>query len=128
MSFSFLAMSSPFLVAGLFVWTLCLGGLVVGAVDSFLGLIVFVVYVGGALVIFSYCFMLTPLQESSTNFTAWSLPALCVALSGPSVAHSSLYEFYWVSCLLVSVGVLLFVVMVCVVDLIDFSEGAMRVL
>lgn len=68
--FSFLVIGSPFLVGMLFVATLLLGRLVVGTVDRFLGLIVFVVYVGGALVLFSYCFILTPLQETSTSFTA----------------------------------------------------------
>lgn len=67
--FSFLVVRSPFLVGGLFVASLLLGGLIVGTVDRFLGLIVFVVYVGGALVLFSYCFMLTPLQESSIRIT-----------------------------------------------------------
>nr|AKS04327.1 NADH dehydrogenase subunit 6 [Parasagitta elegans] len=124
---SFLFVSSPFMVALLFVSTLLLGGLVVGSLDSFLGLIVFVVYVGGALVLFSYCFMLTPLQESSVSGSTWALPALCLSLGGPSVSTGSLYEFYWVSSLLVSVGVLLFVVMISVVALIDFSEGSMRV-
>nr|AKS04338.1 NADH dehydrogenase subunit 6 [Parasagitta elegans] len=128
MVLSFIFVGSPFLLGMLFVATLFLGGLIGGAVDSFLGLIVFVVYVGGALVLFSYCFMLTPLQETSASFTAWALPTLCLALGGAPVAHSTLYEFYWVSCLLMSVGVLLFLVMVCVVSLIDFSDGAMRVL
>lgn len=124
---SFLFVRSPFLVAILFVATLFLSRFVVGGEDGFLGLIVFVVYVGGALVLFSYCFILTPLQETSNRFTACALPALCLALAGPKVSHRSLYEFYWVSCLLVSVGVLLFVVIICVVALVDFSEGAIRV-
>nr|AKS04241.1 NADH dehydrogenase subunit 6 [Parasagitta elegans] len=125
--FSMLLISSPFIVALLFVVILFLGSLVAGTVDSFLGLVIFVVYVGGALVLFSYCFMLSPLQDSSTSFTIWALPTLCLTIGGPTVDRSSLYEFYWVSSLLVSVGVLLFVVMVCVVALIDLSEGAMRV-
>lgn len=66
----FIFVDSPFLLGILFVSTLFLGGIVVGSVDRFLGLIVFVVYVGGALVLFSYCFILTPLQESSARFTA----------------------------------------------------------
>ena len=64
---SFVFVGSPFLLGILFVSTLFLGGLVVGALDGFLGLLVFVVYVGGALVLFSYCFILTPLQQSSTR-------------------------------------------------------------
>ena len=69
-TFLFLCVNSPFLVGGLFVALLLLAAIIVGCVDSFLGFIVFVVYIGGALVLFSYCFILTPLQESSVSFTA----------------------------------------------------------
>lgn len=65
----YIGATRPFVLAVLFVAILLLGGLVVGTADRFLGLIVFVVYVGGALVLFSYCFILTPLQESSTIYS-----------------------------------------------------------
>lgn len=67
--FCYMGATRPFILAVLFVAILLLGRLVVGSVDRFLGLIVFVVYVGGALVLFSYCFILTPLQESLTSFS-----------------------------------------------------------
>nr|AKS04423.1 NADH dehydrogenase subunit 6 [Parasagitta elegans] len=126
--FLYMSLSSPFIVAILFVFTLAVASLVVGCVDSFLGFVVFVVYVGGALVLFSYCFMLTPIQDTSTPMPTAAFPALLLSLSTPLVSHTALYEFYWVSSLLVSVGVLLFIVMLCVVSLVDFSQGAMRVL
>nr|AKS04467.1 NADH dehydrogenase subunit 6 [Parasagitta elegans] len=126
--FLYMALSSPFIVAILFVFTLALASLVVGCVDSFLGFVVFVVYVGGALVLFSYCFMLTPIQDTSTPMPTAAFPMLLLSLSSPLVSHTALYEFYWVSSLLVSVGVLLFIVMLCVVSMVDFSQGAMRVL
>ena len=37
------------------------------------------------------------------------------------------YEFYWVSNLLVLIGLLLFVVMLRVVEIVDFSRGSIRV-
>ena len=126
--FLYIVLSSPFVVAMLFVVTLLLSSLVVGSADRFLGFIVFVVYVGGALVLFSYCFMLTPLQDRRTPLPASCLPVLFISVRAPLWSHGSLYEFYWVSSLLVRVGVLLFIVIVCVVSLIDFSQGSMRVL
>nr|AKS04165.1 NADH dehydrogenase subunit 6 [Parasagitta elegans] len=128
LGFLFMSLSSPFIVAILFVFTLAVASLVVGCADSFLGFVVFVVYVGGALVLFSYCFMLTPIQDTSTPVPAAAFPVLVLSLSSPLASHTVMYEFYWVSSLLVSVGVLLFVVMLCVVSLVDFSLGAMRVL
>nr|AKS04434.1 NADH dehydrogenase subunit 6 [Parasagitta elegans] len=128
LGFLYMSLSSPFIVAILFVFTLAVASLVVGCVDSFLGFVVFVVYVGGALVLFSYCFMLTPIQGTSSPVPTAAFPVLVLSLSSPLASHSVMYEFYWVSSLLVSVGVLLFVVMLCVVSLVDFSLGAMRVL
>nr|AKS04412.1 NADH dehydrogenase subunit 6 [Parasagitta elegans] len=128
LGFLYMSLSSPFIVAILFVFTLVVASLVVGCVDSFLGFVVFVVYVGGALVLFSYCFMLTPIQDTSTPVPSAAFPVFVLSISSPLASHTVMYEFYWVSSLLVSVGVLLFVVMLCVVSLVDFSQGAMRVL
>ena len=81
--FLYMLLSSPFVVAMLFVVTLLLSSLVVGSTDSFLGFIVFVVYVGGALVLFSYCFMLTPLQDRRTPLPASCLPVLFIRVRVP---------------------------------------------
>lgn len=123
-----LIVTSPFAVASLFVVFLGVRGLLVGTLDRFLGFIVFIVYLGGALILFSYCLILTPLQETSGRVPTACTPLALLFVGCPMLSHSALYEFYWVSSLLVSVGVLLFIVMLCVVSLIDFSRGSMRVL
>ena len=92
--FLYISLSSPFIVAILFIFTLAVARLVVGCVDSFLGFVVFVVYVGGALVLFSYCFMLTPIQDTSTPIPTAAFPVLLLSLSSPLVSHTALYEFY----------------------------------
>nr|AKS04387.1 NADH dehydrogenase subunit 6 [Parasagitta elegans] len=127
LGFMFVLVSSPFAAALLFVMTLLLVSVMVGAMDSFLGLIIFIVYLGGALVLFSYCFMLTPLQNSKDSFPTLLLTITFVGANSPLLSQGAVYEFYWVSSLLLSVGLLLFIVMLCVVALIDFSQGSMRV-
>ena len=107
--------------------TLALTAGVVGSLERFLGLVVFVIYVGGAIVLFSYCFMLTPLQEGGEPLPLFPLPLVIVlGLGGPPLL-SPLYDFYWVLALLLLVGVLLFIVMVRVVDVLDFGRGSLRV-
>lgn len=123
----FLALQSPFAVGGLFLCTLALTAGVVGSLERFLGLVVFVIYVGGAIVLFSYCFMLTPLQEGGEPLPLFPLPLVIVlGLGGPPLL-SPLFDFYWVLALLLLVGVLLFIVMVRVVDVLDFGRGSLRV-
>ena len=123
----FLVLQNPYAVGGLFLCTLALTAGVVGSLERFLGLVVFIIYVGGAIVLFSYCFMLTPLQEGGEPLPLFPLPLVIVlGLGGPPFL-SSLYDFYWVLALLLLVGVLLFVVIVSVVDVLDFGRGTMRV-
>jgi len=123
----FLVLQNPYAVGGLFLCTLALTAGVVGSLQSLLGLVVFIVYIGGALVLFSYCFMLTPLQDGGEPLPLFPLPLVIVlGLGGPPLL-STLYDFYWLLALLLLVGVLLFVVIVRVVDVLDFGRGALRV-
>lgn len=123
----FLVLQNPYAVGGLFLCVLALTAGVVGSLERFLGLVVFVIYVGGAIVLFSYCFMLTPLQEGGEPLPLFPLPLVIVlGLGGPPLL-TSLYDFYWVLALLLLVGVLLFIVMVRVVDVLDFGRGSLRV-
>lgn len=94
LGFLFLSLSSPFEIAGLFVLTLSVASLLVGRADSFLGFIVFVVYVGGALVLFSYCLMLTPIQKSGSKGGSACLPVLLFGFAAPLPCHCLIYDFY----------------------------------
>ena len=123
----YLVLQNPYLVGLLFLATLALTAGVVGRMERLLGLVVFIIYIGGAMVLFSYCFMLTPLQEGDEPFPLHPLPLLVLlGLGGPPLL-SSLYDFYWVLSLLLLVGLLLFVVIVSVVEVIDLGRGTIRV-
>ena len=123
----YLVLQNPYTVGLLFLATLALTAGVVGSMERLLGLVVFIIYIGGAMVLFSYCFMLTPLQEGDEPFPLHPLPLLVLlGLGGPPLL-SSLYDFYWVLSLLLLVGLLLFVVIVSVVEVIDLGRGTIRV-
>ena len=90
----YLVLQNPYSVGLLFLATLSVTAGVVGRLESLLGLVVFVIYVGGAMVIFSYCFMLTPLQEGDASLPLPPLPLLVLlGLGGPPLL-SALYDFY----------------------------------
>ena len=123
----YLVLQNPYTVGLLFLATLALTAGVVGSMERLLGLVVFVIYIGGAMVLFSYCFMLTPLQEGDEPFPLHPLPLLALLGMGGPPLLSTLYDFYWVLSLLLLVGLLLFVVIVSVVEVIDLGRGTIRV-
>ena len=101
--------------------------MIVARLESFLGLVVFIIYVGGAIVLFSYCFMLTPLQETILKIPIYSLPLLLLVGMRTHLSMSLIYEFYWISSILFLIGIMLFLVIVSVVEIIDFGRGTIRV-
>nr|AKS04120.1 NADH dehydrogenase subunit 6 [Parasagitta setosa] len=118
---------SPYLIGLLFLTILLITSMMVASLESFLGLVVFIIYVGGAMVLFTYCFMLTPLQETLLKIPMYSLPLLFLVGMSTHLSMSLMYEFYWISSMLFMIGIMLFLVMVSVVEMIDFGRGTMRV-
>ena len=112
----------------LFLALLLTGSIILGVFNGFVGLILFIVYVGGTMVLFTYCFMLSPRQTFGSYSKVYPLAAVGLGGSFPWIMRCSVYEFYWVSDILISVGVLLFIVILSVVELADFSRGSMRVI
>lgn len=106
---------------------LLITSVIVARLESFLGLVVFIIYVGGAIVLFSYCFMLTPLQETMLKIPLYYLPLLLILGITTHRPIGLIYEFYWISSILFLIGIMLFVVIVRVVEIIDFGRGTIRV-
>lgn len=94
LGFLFLTLTTPFEVAGLFVLTLSVASMLVGRADRFLGFVVFVVYVGGALVLFRYCLILTPIQLTRPKGASAFLPVLLIGFTAPLPSHCVIYDFY----------------------------------
>lgn len=123
----FLVVLDPLALGSLFGVSLILASCIAGRVNRFVGLVLFVVYVGGALVLFSYCLMLTPQQKvvqlSPLFLTPLILSSACIS----TLPGRLLSEFYRVAGLVLRVGFLLLLVMVRVVSMVDCSSGSIRV-
>merc|ERR1712168_500264 len=91
------------------------------------GLVLFIVYVGGTMVLFTYCLILSPLQFFSKIKKYYRVVLLLGGFFLVFGGVISIYEFYYFFGLLLMVGVLLFIVILRVVELIDFSRGTLRV-
>merc|ERR1712189_34140 len=91
---------------GLFLTLLLIGSIILGVFNGFVGLILFIVYIGGTMVLFTYCFMLSPRQTFGSYSKLYPLAAVGLGGDFPWVAGCSVYEFYRVSDRLMCVGVL----------------------
>ena len=124
----FLVIVTPFSMGMLFLSLLLFASFILGSFRGFVGLILFIVYIGGTMVLFTYCFILSPRQTFGTYSKLYPVGALLLGGTFPWNLSSHIYEFYWLSDGLLCIGVLLFIVILRVVELVDFSRGSMRVL
>ena len=119
-----LVVNRPYIIALLFIQILLLGVLLLGGCCKFIGFILFLIYVRGIIILFSYCVMLMPFTKISL------LPCFPVVafifysdnFLSMSYAYGLLFSFDAV----LLIGVLLFLVILCVVDIIDYSCGYIK--
>ena len=87
-------LQNPWLLGGCFLGVLLLAAGVVGRLDRLLGFVVLLVYVGGALILFAYCFILTPLQARTHPLPVSLFPVcLLLCLASPPLGPP-LHDFY----------------------------------
>ena len=126
LTFLLIALSTPLRVGLVFVRVAGLGSACAGQIRGLVGLLGFLIYVGGALVLFGYCFMLSPLVADRGGVGWWVVVGLITAGSMAPSPRGAPYEFYWRGCLLLAVGLILFLVIISVVSLVDLNSGSLR--
>jgi len=121
-----LIINNPYLIAGLFIQILLLLTFMQSAlVSHFLGLIMFLIYVGGIIILIRYCVMLIPLRKFGVPlpyFLVLFFP-LSISLPNPSYAYGILY----CASAVFLIGVLLYLVILSVVEIIDYSWGILKI-
>ena len=122
-----LVVLDPLALGALFCVSLILASCIAGSLNRFVGLILFVVYVGGALVLFSYCLILTPHQKGIHISPLFLTPLVVTSRCACTLPGRMLSEFYRVAGLVLRVGFLLLLVIVSVVSMVDCSSGSIRV-
>ena len=120
--------NNPYIMACLFAQVLFLVSLSIGLQRKFVGFIMFLVYIGGLLIIISYCVMLLPNKKNNNplSWTPFALIALTVPISYITKSSSAFGLSYSASIVLLT-SLLLFLVLLAVVAIIDFSRGIMKV-
>jgi len=123
----FFFVGEPILLGGGLLLLLLNRSLYLSLGNGFVGLILFLVYVGGTIVLFTYCLMLSPLQFFSKQKKYYRL--ILIVVGRPYFLNSfmGVFEFYFLRGVLLIIGMILFVVILRVVELVDFSRGSLRV-
>ena len=123
----FFFIGEPLLLGGAFLVLLFNRSFWLGINRGFIGLVLFIVYVGGTIVLFTYCLILSPLQFFSKQKKYYRVVLLLIRSIVFRVGSIGIYEFFGFIGVLLIIGILLFIVMLRVVELIDFSRGSLRV-
>ena len=123
----FCVVGEPLLLGGAFLGLVLNSSVWIGMNRGFMGLVLFIVYVGGTIVLFTYCLILSPLQFFSAKKKYYGVVLVWCGGMVYSGISMRIYEFFFFGGVLLIIGVLLFIVMLRVVELIDFSRGSLRV-
>jgi len=125
-----LMVNNPYMMACLFGQILIVVTWLLGRYSKFIGVVIFLVYIGGIMILLSYCVMLLP----SNKF--WTLKkvkiALCVLLFAkfsdfPIVSPCVFaYGLIYSARAIFLVALLLYLVMLSVVSMINYSRGMMK--
>jgi len=122
-----LVMNNPYLIAITFAQILLLVSYSLGVMRRFIGFIVFIVYVGGILVLIRYCVILLPTSKFEYAVVVY-LPFIIstLLLCYPRCTESYSFGLLYRARSILLVGMLLYLVMVAVVIIIDYSDGMIK--
>ena len=119
-----LIVNNPYLIAALFAQALLIVTCMIGIVRKFLAFVLFIVYMGGIIILISYCVMLLPTIKFSSPLL-FVFPALALLSTTPFPRSYSLGLLLSPS-LIFFIAIFLFIVMLVVVAIIDYSAGSIK--
>merc|ERR1719283_6140 len=90
----FCVVGEPLLLGGAFLGLLLNRAIWLGINRGFIGLVLFIVYVGGTIVLFTYCLMLSPLQFFSKQKKYYRVVLVVLRGIVLTVGSIGIYEFF----------------------------------
>jgi len=127
-----LVVNNPYLMAALFGQVLVLVSCLLGRYRKFIGFILFLVYVGGIIILIRYCVILMPSNKFARTpiIIAPVIGALGVSLTqGVTIrpTGSFAYGLLYRARAIFLVALLLYLVILAIVDIINYSRGIMKI-
>jgi len=114
-------MKRPYSLAALFVQTLLFFSVVLMTYSKLLGIVLFIVYVGGLLVLLSYCVMLLPVGHFNYSYLVITGCLLIGMYERSCYCYGLILRSF-----VLFLGFLLYLVMLCVVEVVDYSRGSLK--
>lgn len=96
--------------------------------SKFIGLIIFLVYVGGIIVLISYCVILLPDNKFPVPVTRFLPVLLIILLRFPTILPLRALPFGLLlrASAIYILGMLLYLVLLAIVGIIDYSRGILK--
>lgn len=128
LSWRALIVNNPYIMAAMFGQVLILICCIIGSIRKFIGFVLFIVYVGGIIILIRYCVILSISQKFYLfPFIPGLLGLGLTWIGGPNMPVSSTAYgllFRASACLLIAL--LLYLVMLSVVAIVDYSRGIIK--
>lgn len=127
-SWGVLAIENPYLIAGVLLQVLFLGCVLIGMHCPIIGFILFLIYIGGLIILIRYCVMILP-RNKFVRFNVFSFTALLVGLGiREGLYRRRVFPFglMFRSSIILLVSLLLYLVILSIVNIIDYSRGIIK--
>lgn len=122
--------NNPYIIAILFLQFLILLSCLFASVRRFIALVLFLIYVGGIMILIRYCVILIPFRKfSGTQLEVFSLSMTASALLNLYLflpINSYPYSLLFTSSTLLLIVLLLYLVLLAVVDITDYASGSIK--
>ena len=114
---------NPYVIAVVLGLTILLITTFLGGKAKFLGFIIFLVLVGGLIILIRYCVILTPYKKTSMSWT--SLFGFLFYYGG-DIERPYAYGLLYRANIIVLMCIILFLVILAIVSIIDYSRGTIK--
>ena len=121
-------MGNPFLLSALFVQFLILVSIYLGRLRKFIGFVIFQLYLGGLMVLITYCVILFPTKKFTSHpFLFLATPLLAFLRTAFYPLRNQLpFRLLSRARAVLLMGMMLFLVLISVVAVVDYSIGMIK--
>ena len=124
----FYIFNKPLVLGALFLRILIIVVVSTSIKRGFLGIVVFIIYVGGLIVLFVYVFATVPAPGTNhARIYWWPVSVTILACFFRTYYTQNIVEVYDIVALLVFIGIILFLVMLSTVALAGPNKGSLKV-